>query len=52
MNAVELDPALAETIVATMHELNAARSFGSRRVVLATSERVMVSRRRLVFGRR
>ena len=42
VNAAELDPALAGTIAATMCELNAAGSFTSRRVTLATSERVRV----------
>jgi beta-lactamase regulating signal transducer with metallopeptidase domain len=42
VNTAELEPALADKIAATMHELNAARSFGSRRVALATSERVRV----------
>jgi beta-lactamase regulating signal transducer with metallopeptidase domain len=38
VNAAELDPA----IVATMSELNGARGFGSRRVMLASSERARV----------
>jgi len=42
VNVDDLEPTLAETIAATMRELNAARSFGSRRVALATSERVRV----------
>ncbi len=42
VNVDELDPALAENVAATMQELNAARSFASRRVALATSERVRV----------
>ena len=42
VNVGELDPALAENVAATMEELNAARSFGRRRVTLATSERVRV----------
>ena len=42
MNVGELDPALAENVATTLQELNAARSFGSRRVTLATSERVRV----------
>jgi beta-lactamase regulating signal transducer with metallopeptidase domain len=42
VNVGELDPALAEMLAATLQELNAARSFGSRRVTLATSERVRV----------
>jgi hypothetical protein len=38
VNADQLDPIIA----ATMNELNAARSFSSRRVTLATSDRVRV----------
>lgn len=38
----ELDPSVAEKIASTMRELNAQRSFTSRRVTLATSERVRV----------
>ena len=35
VNVGELDRALAENVAATLQELNAARSFGSRRVTLA-----------------